>query len=87
MNAEDAAREELAPDALVRIVGANGAFVARLVSGGDVPPGVVAGTKGWWASGVEGRANVNAAVAEGDSDMGGGALFSDNRVRVEQLSR
>ena len=43
---------------------------------------VVAATKGYWPKWVAGAANVNATVAERDSDMGGGAVFHDNRVEV-----
>jgi hypothetical protein len=32
-----------------------------------------------------GGATVNATVDERDSDMGGGALFHDNRVEIERL--
>jgi hypothetical protein len=31
-------------------------------------------------------ATVNATVDERDSDMGGGAVFHDNRVEVEKVS-
>jgi hypothetical protein len=33
---------------------------------------------------VKGGATVNATVDERDADMGGGAVFHDNRVEVEQ---
>ena len=32
-----------------------------------------------------GAATVNATVDERDADMGGGAVFHDNRVQVERL--
>jgi anaerobic selenocysteine-containing dehydrogenase len=47
-----------------------------------VRPGVVAASKGYWPKRVAGAANANATVAERDSDMGGGAVFHDNRVEV-----
>ena len=47
-----------------------------------VRPGVVAASKGFWPKRVAGAANANATVAERDSDMGGGAVFHDNRVEV-----
>jgi len=34
---------------------------------------------------VKGGATVNATVDERDSDMGGGAVFHDNRVEIERL--
>jgi anaerobic selenocysteine-containing dehydrogenase len=46
--------------------------------------GVVASPKGRWPSRVAGGATVNATVDERDSDMGGGAVYHDNRVRVER---
>ena len=52
-----------------------------------VRPGVVARTKGHWLKHVRGGANVNATVDERDADMGGGAVFHDNRVEVEPVRR
>ena len=49
--------------------------------------GVVASTKGRWPRHVEGGATVNATVDERDADMGGGAVFHDNRVEIERLRR
>jgi hypothetical protein len=46
---------------------------------------VVASTKGQWPRFVPGGATVNATVDERDADMGGGAVFHDNRVQVERL--
>ena len=51
-----------------------------------VRPGVIASTKGHWLKHVRGGANVNATVEERDADMGGGAVFHDNRVQVERAS-
>jgi anaerobic selenocysteine-containing dehydrogenase len=51
-----------------------------------VQPGVAAASKGYWPKRVPGRANANATVAERDSDMGGGAVFHDNRVEVAAVS-
>ena len=51
-----------------------------------VPAGVTAGIKGFWPKRVGGGANANATVAERDSDMGGGAVFHDNRVEVERVA-
>jgi hypothetical protein len=47
-----------------------------------VRAGVAAASKGFWPKRVAGAANVNATVAERDSDLGGGAVFHDNRVEV-----
>ena len=50
-----------------------------------VRPGVVASTKGPWPRDSKQGAAVNATVDERDSDMGGGAVYHDNRVRVEKV--
>ncbi len=49
-----------------------------------VRPGGVASSKGYWPKLLEQGANVNTTVDERDSDMGGGAVFHDNRVEVEK---
>jgi len=46
---------------------------------------VVASTKGPWPRDSKQGAAVNATVDERDSDMGGGAVYHDNRVRVEKV--
>jgi hypothetical protein len=38
--------------------------------------------KGWWSKLTGNQPGVNATVAERDSDMGGGAVYHDNRVEV-----
>jgi anaerobic selenocysteine-containing dehydrogenase len=58
--------------------------VATVEVSDRVRPGVVASTKGHWLKHVSGGANVNATVEERDADMGGGAIFHDNRVQVER---
>ena len=66
---------------------ARGEFIADVEVSDRVRPGVVASTKGHWLKHVRGGANVNATVEERDADMGGGAVFHDNRVEVEALER
>ena len=51
-----------------------------------VRPGVIASTKGHWLKNVRGGANINATTEERDADMGGGAIYHDNRVEVERAS-
>jgi anaerobic selenocysteine-containing dehydrogenase len=63
-----------------------GAFVARVEITDRVRQGVVASTKGRWPRFAPGGTTVNATVNERDSDMGGGAVFHDNRVEIERLS-
>ena len=52
----------------------------------SVRPGVVASTKGRWPGSAKGGTTVNATVDERDSDMGGGAVYHDNRVRVDKAA-
>jgi anaerobic selenocysteine-containing dehydrogenase len=58
-----------------------GSFVATVEVDDVVRRGVVASTKGYWSK-LLGGANINATVAERDSDMGFGAVYHDNRVEV-----
>jgi anaerobic selenocysteine-containing dehydrogenase len=50
-----------------------------------VRPGVLGTTKGAWPGLEAGKTNVNATVDERDSDMGGGAVFHDNRVEIRAV--
>ena len=68
-----------------RVFNDRGAFVALVEITDRVRRGVVASTKGRWPRFVKGGATVNATVDERDADMGGGAVFHDNRVEVERL--
>lgn len=47
--------------------------------------GVIASTKGRWPRHSKEGATVNATVDERDSDMGGGAVYHDNRVRIDRV--
>jgi anaerobic selenocysteine-containing dehydrogenase len=82
---DDASPRRIATGDEVRIANARGSFTAIADVTDRVRPGVVASTKGRWPAHTNG-ANVNATVDERDSDMGGGAVFHDNRVRVERAS-
>ncbi|WJR79227.1 molybdopterin-dependent oxidoreductase [Bradyrhizobium sp. NP1] len=82
----DAASRGITAGTPVRVFNDRGAFfaVAELTDG--VRPGLLASTKGAWPSLERGSSTVNATVAERDSDMGGGAVFHDNRVECEAAS-
>jgi anaerobic selenocysteine-containing dehydrogenase len=82
MHPTDAAARGLTDGCQARVFNERGEFQARVVLSERVRPGVVATTKGRWPRHLAGRSNVNATVAERDSDMGGGAVFHDNRVEV-----
>lgn len=81
----DAAARGLETGHEARVFNDRGAFVARVELTDRVRRGVVASTKGRWPRFVKGEATVNATVDERDADMGGGAVFHDNRVEVERL--
>ena len=81
---DDAAPRGVATGDEVRVANARGSFSATADVSDRVRPGVVASTKGRWPAYAKGGATVNATVDERDSDMGGGAVFHDNRVQVEK---
>jgi anaerobic selenocysteine-containing dehydrogenase len=81
---DDAAPRGIATGDEVRIANARGSFVAIADVSDRVRPGVVASPKGRWPSHSKEGTNVNATVDERDSDMGGGAVYHDNRVRVDK---
>jgi len=78
----DAAAHGLGAGDAARVHNARGEFRATVQVSDAVRAGVAATTKGFWPKRVGGAANINATVAERDSDMGGGAVFHDNRVEV-----
>jgi anaerobic selenocysteine-containing dehydrogenase len=83
---EDAALRQLETGDAVRVFNSRGAFIAVADITDRVRQGVIASTKGRWPRHTTDRATVNATVDERDSDMGGGAVFHDNRVEVEKVS-
>jgi anaerobic selenocysteine-containing dehydrogenase len=86
LHPDDAAARGLHDGDDARVFNARGSFLATVEVGDRVRPGVIASTKGHWLKHLRGGANVNATVEERDSDMGGGAVFHDNRVQVERTS-
>ena len=82
---EDATPRRLETGCEARVFNDRGAFVARVEVTPRVRPGVVASTKGRWPRRSKDGATVNATVDERDADMGGGAVFHDNRVEIERL--
>ncbi|MGW1027687.1 molybdopterin-containing oxidoreductase family protein [Streptomyces sp. NPDC002577] len=69
-------------DAVV-ISSPRGSFRAVARMDGRVTRGTALTEKGHWPKLSPGGGGVNATVAEDDADFGGGAVFHDNRVRVE----
>jgi anaerobic selenocysteine-containing dehydrogenase len=82
---EDARSRGLETGHEARVFNDRGAFVARVEVTDRVRRGVAASTKGRWPRFVKGGATVNATVDERDADMGGGAVFHDNRVQIERF--
>ena len=74
----DAARDGLADGDAVTASNDRGSFDAIVSIDRSARPGVAVTTKGWWGMGV------NNTVAERDSDMGRGAVYHDNRVRINR---
>ena len=81
----DAAPRRIGAGDAVRVSNARGAFVAVASVSDRIRPGVVASPKGRWPRDAKDGATVNATVDERDSDMGGGAVYHDNRVRVDRI--
>src|SRR5262245_61693960 len=83
LHPDDAKSRGLRDGDAARVYNDRGEFRALVRVSDAVRRGVVATSKGYWPKRVAGAANANATVAERDSDMGGGAVFHDNRVQVE----
>ena len=87
LNPGDAAARDLRDGDVARIFNDRGSFEAEVAVSDIARPGVAASVKGYWPKIVGEDANLNRTVAERDSDMGGGAVFHDNRVEVEAARR
>jgi anaerobic selenocysteine-containing dehydrogenase len=83
---DDAAPRGIAGGDEVRVGNARGSFLAVADVSDRIRPGVVASTKGRWPGHSKEGSTINATVDERDSDMGPGAVFHDNRVRVDRSS-
>jgi anaerobic selenocysteine-containing dehydrogenase len=83
---DDAVPLQIAAGDEVRVANARGAFLAVADVSDRIRPGVVASNKGRWPGCSKEGATINATVDERDSDMGGGAVYHDNRVRVDKAS-
>jgi anaerobic selenocysteine-containing dehydrogenase len=81
---DDAAPRGIVTGDEVSVANSRGSFLALADVSDRVRPGVVASTKGRWPAYAKGGATINATVDERDSDMGGGAVFHDNRVQVDK---
>lgn len=68
----------------VCVANQRGSFLGIAQVNDNVRVGVVASTKGRWPMHSPLGTTVNATVDDGRSDMGAGALYHDNRVRIEK---
>lgn len=81
---DDAAASGIIAGDRVRVSNARGAFEALARIDDIVRAGVAMTTKGNWPK-LTGGAGPNATVEERDTDMGGGAVFHDNRVQITHV--
>jgi anaerobic selenocysteine-containing dehydrogenase len=81
---DDASPRHIGSGDEVRVSNERGSFSAVAEVSDRVRRGVVASTKGRWPRDSKDRLTINATVSERDSDMGGGATYHDNRVRVDK---
>jgi anaerobic selenocysteine-containing dehydrogenase len=86
LHADDAAARGLRDGDVGRVFNDRGEYLAAVEISDRVPPGIVGGAKGHWPKLNPGGTSIAATVMEKDADMGGGALFHDNRVEVERAS-
>jgi anaerobic selenocysteine-containing dehydrogenase len=83
----DAQARGLKDGDVARIHNDRGEYHAVVRVSDRVRRGVVEGRKGYWPKRLADRSNPNATVAERDADMGGGAVYHDNRVDVSRVGR
>ncbi|MCU1399835.1 MAG: molybdopterin oxidoreductase, partial [Acidimicrobiales bacterium] len=81
----DAAANGLSDGTTVEVGNDRGSFTATLRVGPAARAGVAVTTKGGWTKAYTGGRSVNATVLEGDSDMGAGAVYHDNRVTIRAI--
>ncbi|WP_405930765.1 molybdopterin-dependent oxidoreductase [Streptomyces sp. NBC_00827] len=86
LHPDDAAPRGLKPGDRARVINDRGSFTALIAVEDRVTPGVALTEKGHWPKLQEDTGTgVNATVAERDTDLGGGAVFHDNRVEIVPL--
>ena len=84
LHRDDAAARGLRDGDVARVFNDRGEYLASVEVSDRVPRGIVGGAKGHWPKLNPGGSSIAATVMEKDADMGGGALFHDNRVEVER---
>jgi anaerobic selenocysteine-containing dehydrogenase len=86
INPADAACRQIVSGDEVEVTNEYGAFLAVANVSEGIRPGVVVSSKGRWPGNSRGGSTINATTSDRDSDMGSGALFHDNRVRVDKTT-
>jgi anaerobic selenocysteine-containing dehydrogenase len=83
INYQDAQRYGIVEAQMLRVHNDRGAFFAAAEVTDTVKPGILYCSKGLWPKITQTRNSINATVEERDADLGGGAVFGDNRVAIE----
>lgn len=84
ISAADAAREGIADGDWAVVENDRGKFFAQAIVSDRVLPGVACARGIHWSKHSPGGTGINATTSSGLSDMGGGALFFDNAVRIRK---
>lgn len=84
MHEEDAKTEGLTAGDWAVVENDRGRFVARVLLNGSVSKGVACARGIHWSKRSPGRTGINSTTSSGLTDMGGGALFFDNAVRIRK---
>ena len=85
MHPSDAAVRQLSTDDAVRVFNDLGEMHCLLRINADMKPGTVGVPKGLWRKNTMNGSTANALVADGLTDLGGGACFNDARVEVTRV--
>ena len=80
----DAERRGIAPGMRVTVRNDRGAFLATARVEPSIREGVAWAPSIWWAKLAEDGANANQTTSQQVTDLGGGPVFYDNQVEVEQ---
>lgn len=86
MHPNDAAASGVAEGDVVRVWNELGEVELPVVVTDRIVPGTVLAPGVWWAKRSPGGRTINQVTAQGEADMGAGAIFYDAVVRVEAVS-
>ena len=82
MHPTDAQTSGISSGDSVRVCNALGEVLCPVAINPDMKPGTVSLPKGLWSKHTMDGSTANALVADGSTDLGGGAVFNDARVDV-----